>query len=157
MPLPRRSAVRLLAGLLLVLALGGGLWWWSSLLNETELKLVGAWEADAQGAFLLLSDRRLLLAFKGSGTWTNTGGDIARWKASDGSFSMRPLPPDGGTLRDWITYARDWWSALRQDAKILRLTDDHFEWEMYGDTVSMRRTTDLQLQDLFHRLNSGSP
>lgn len=161
---PRRTAVRILSGLLLAAALVGGVWWNSIRLNETERKLVGVWESDAGGKTrLLLSDRRQFEFMKlrskdhegGVNEFWIYASTVSRWEASPDSILFRnpPSAPLRGSVAEWLAFAKALWNGdSSQSYQIARVDDDQLS--LHGD-AEYRRSMDPKLLRIFDRLSSG--
>lgn len=168
-----RTALRLLTGLLLVVALVGGLCWNSTRLNETERKLVGVWElvdSERRMAMVLLADQREFIAQQGHGKWTCQANSSGRWAASPDLWTLRSPRhvPASLSRAQWREYARVVWSdANRSTSQILRLTNDRVDlrfgtsdlW-LHGSQIDLysgplRRSTDPELLRIFEKLSAG--
>lgn len=177
MPLSRRTAVRLLAGLLVLAALGGGLWWIATRLNETERNLVGAWHDTTvfqallgipRSGVVFLSDRRQFsireeVDADGMLRWTVQGGH-SRWSATPEKIMEREIPayPASLSFDNLRTYVEvRWYAPVIHQRELSKLTDDHFTWQTPGWNAreqrwqSMRRLTNPEVLRLVQRLESG--
>lgn len=156
MRIRRRTALRLLACLLLVAALAGGLWWNATRLNESERKLVGVWEADEAYNWILLPNRRGFSPNRVNGKWQCSPQPTVSWQGTPGWFRLRALPPRTTTLTAWRDYVVGWWSGeTHAEAKLDFLSPDEIQVEIEGEAVPFRRSTDPELLRIFGRLSAG--
>lgn len=168
MPFPRQLAARrLLIGLGLLVALVAGVWWNSTRLNETERKLVGAWESveeptpgsvSTSAGMVLLADRQQFMVVN-AGQWESFPAPTAEWTASPGSMNFRVLPQEVKvTMMQQLKYLFEslWTRRNHLEVELTRLTEDEIECAVAdGRKVTYRRTSDPELLRLFDRLSAA--
>lgn len=162
---------RLFVALLLLAALAGGLWWSFSdgPLNDTEVRLVGAWEHDIGSRspptvaveFLLADRRRFRFVRTINGSYAPAKVYDMRWRAIqntvtfqyDGSFPIN-------SIQEWVERTL---AHLKggdfYEFEIVQLTDTAIEMNSpprSGDPSEIwHRSQDPELLAMFEKLSAG--
>lgn len=168
-----RRRLLLFSSLLLLTALGG-FWWWNvpEPLNETEKRLVGAWQGgntlqtlfgQPKWGVIFLADRRTFSIRQekqsdGTKVWI-VGKNHLSWAATPEKIVERHFPdaPEEFSFTEWGRYLdRRWHDPIITESKLSQLTDDRFT--MQGGKVTswnMRRLTDPEILRIIQQLESG--